>query len=443
MITCKHFGSCGGCTYLDIPYQAELTQKEATLRETMGPYGLRLEGLIQAPSPQGYRNKMEFAFGDEGKDGQLALGIRKRRSYYEVATLENCVLIPDDFRQIALKVQEYFRETGEAFFHRKRHTGSLRHLVLRRGEFTGEVLINLSTTSGLVAELPPLISRLLGLQLNGQIVGILHSVNDGVADTVKDEDVRILHGCDYYHERICGLDFTVSAFSFFQTNSAGAEALYGVVKDMATGANHAIAAAARLPDPHGHKPHFNTSSAVSYIAPHLAYDLYCGTGTIAQILSPSFNKVIGIELNPDAIKAAQENARLNNITNCEFYAGDVLAALSTNNSQAQNQKILPNEMPDVVVVDPPRDGLHPKALAKLIELAPPSIVYVACKPASLARDMAALAEAGYQPVRIVGVDMFPRTPHVEAVALLRRSNTKNHNEQFNMTHSCALNKVEI
>jgi len=381
MNTCKHFGRCGGCTYLDIPYEQELAQKEQNLRETLSTHAPKLEKLIPAPSPTGYRNKMELAFGDEGKDGQLALGIRKRRSFYEVATTENCVLIPDDMKRIAQCVQDYFRQTGEAFFHRKRHIGSLRHLVLRRGEFTGENLIVLSTTSTLVAPLEPLVAKLLALPLDGEIVGILHSVNDGVADAVKDESTRILHGRDYYKEWICGLDFNVSAYSFFQTNSAGAETLYSVVNQLAATDEGA-----------------------------LAYDLYCGTGTIAQVLSPHYGRVIGVELNPDAISAAKENARLNGISNCEYFAGDVLHVLNDNAELAN--------IPSVAVVDPPRDGLHPKALGKLIALAPPRLVYVACKPASLARDLGPLTQAGYELVTAVGVDMFPRTPHVECVALL-------------------------
>ena len=383
MINCKHFGRCGGCTYLDIPYSEELAKKEATLRETLGPHGHLLEAMIPAPSPEGYRNKMELAFGDEGKNGQLAIGMRKRRSFYEVASLENCILIPDDFKKITALVQDYFRKTGEPFYHRKRHLGSLRHLVLRRGEFTREILIILATTSQLETDLPPLVAQLKELPLEGQIKGILHSVNDGVADVVKHENTSILWGQDYYHEHLCGLIFKVSAFSFFQTNSAGAEKLYGVIKDFA---------------------------ALGTTAP-LAYDLYCGTGTIAQVLSPSFEKVIGIELNPDAIKAAKENATLNNITNCDFHAGDVQEVLNTIET-----------IPATTIVDPPRDGLHPKALAKLIAMAPPTLIYVACKPASLARDLVHLIEAGYQPIKVIGVDMFPRTPHVEAVALLQRAN---------------------
>jgi len=380
--TCEHFGRCGGCTYLDIPYPQELDIKKAALTETLSSYGHI--NLHPAPRIEGYRNKMELAFGDEGRDGQLALGMRKKRSFYEVATPLSCVLICDDLKMIVACVLEYFRNTSETFYHRKRHTGALRHLVLRRGEFTGEILINLVTSSALAAPLPPLMQKLRALELDGEIVGILHSTNDGVADAVKNENVNLLWGRDYYNEKICGLDFKVSAFSFFQTNSAGAEFLYDIVRKFAgTG--------------------------------ETAYDLYCGTGTIAQILSPSFEKVVGVELVEDAIKAANDNAAINGITNCSFYAGDVLDII---------QELNHRHLPDVVVVDPPRDGLHPKALPHIIALGASRLVYVACKPSSLARDLPALAAAGYVVEKIEGMDMFPRTPHVEAVALLRRTNDR-------------------
>ena len=385
---CEHFGRCGGCTYLDIPYEEELAIKEKHLAECLGEYGHLLSGITPAPLPAGYRNKMELAFGDEGKDGQLALGMRKKRSFYEVATPSNCVLISDDFKKIIMCVLEYFRTSGETFFHRKRHVGSLRHLVLRRGEFTGEILLNLSTSSGLATPLPPLVDGLLALPLDGKIVGVLHSINDGVADAVKNDDTRILWGRDYYNEEICGLKFKVGAFSFFQTNSSGAEVLYELVRKY-------VSAGSR-------------GEGVSSVA----YDLYCGTGTITQIIAPDFTRVTGIELSEEAIRAAKDNATLNGITNCEFFAGDVLVEIDNLRDQGKSL--------DVVVVDPPRDGLHPKALAKIAALAPGRLVYVACKPASLARDMALLAEAGYHPQKIEGVDMFPRTPHVEAIALLRR-----------------------
>jgi 23S rRNA (uracil-5-)-methyltransferase RumA len=377
---CEHFGRCGGCTYLDIAYEEELALKKAALIETLGEYGHFIGTLHPAPHVSGYRNKMELAFGDEGKDGRMALGMRKQRSMYEVATPEHCVLICDDFKRIIMYVLEYFRQAGEMVFHRKRHIGALRHLVLRRGEFTGEILLNLSTTSTLETPLAPLVEGLRSLPLDGELVGFLHSVNDGVADAVKNENVSLLWGRDYYNEEICGLKFKVSAFSFFQTNSAGAEVLYGLVQDYAKSPHNA-----------------------------LAYDLYCGTGTIAQILSPEFDKVLGIELVEDAIKAAKDNAALNGITNCEFYAGDVQAVVQEHPAR-----------PDVVVVDPPRDGLHAKALPHITALDTPQLVYVACKPKSLARDLELLTAAGYKVEKIEGMDMFPRTPHVEAIALLRR-----------------------
>ena len=375
---CVHFGRCGGCTYLDINYSDELNMKLNTLKETLGNYGDMVTSILPSPNEKGYRNKMELAFGDEGKDGLLALGIRKKRSFYEVATPTDCVLIPEDFRRITMYVLEYFRNAGETFFHRKRHTGALRHLVLRRGEFTGEVLVNLSHASTLKAPLSPLVEGLKNLELEGKLVGVLHTVNDGVADAVKNENTTILWGQDYYNEEICGLKFKVSAYSFFQTNSAGAEVLYGVVQDYAAGTDG-----------------------------DLAYDLYCGTGTIAQILSPQFKKVMGIEIIADAIEAAKDNAALNGISNCEFFAGDVNVKLSGGN-------------PGLIVVDPPRNGLHPKALLKVLEIKPQWLIYVACKPESLARDMIEFTAAGYEVKKIQGVDMFPRTPHVECVALMSR-----------------------
>ena len=379
---CEHFGRCGGCTYLDIPYSQELEQKKKDLIETLGEYGSLVQELRPAPFPEGYRNKMELAFGDQGKDGPMALGMRKKRSFYEVATPENCVLICEDFKRIIMYVLEYFRQSEEMVYHRKRHVGALRHLVLRRGEFTGEVLLNLSTTSTLATPLESFTQGLLNLNLSGKIVGILHSVNDGVADAVKNENVRLLWGRDYYYEKICNLKFKVSAFSFFQTNSAGAEVLYGIVKEFAASQNN-----------------------------KLAYDLYCGTGTIAQIVSSNFEKVLGIELVEDAIKSAKDNTELNGIINCNFYAGDVQDVIG----QFEHK-------PDVVVVDPPRDGLHPKALPQIIALNAPWLIYVACKPKSLARDLDLLTASGYKVEKIIGMDMFPRTPHVEAIALLHRAN---------------------
>jgi 23S rRNA (uracil-5-)-methyltransferase RumA len=382
---CEFAGKCGGCTYLDIPYPQELLAKEKGLRETLGGFHQKLEGIRPAPEITGYRNKMELAFGDNGSPPYaLSLGIRKKRSFYEVATTENCVLMPDDFKKIAAYTLDFFRDSGETFFHRKKHTGTLRHLVLRRGHFTGEILIILSATSGLDTDLKPFVQGLFGLPLGGSIVGILLATNDGVADTVKNESLQILWGRDFYRENLCGLSFHVSAFSFFQTNPSGAEVLYKIVREMVNAGNNAV-----YP---------------------LAYDLYCGTGTIALLIAPYFDRVVGIEWVPEAIATAQANAKLNNINNCEFYVHDL-------NRIAGHYS---GESPDVIVVDPPRDGLPPKTLAHIAELAPNRLVYIACKPASLARDIPGLVQRGYNPTRIIGVDLFPRTPHVEAVCLFQK-----------------------
>jgi len=347
---------------------------------------------------------MEFAFGDEGANSQLAVGIRKKRSFYEVATPCNCVLVPDDFKKIAEKTVSFFRKKNETFFHRKKHTGALRHLVLRRGEHTGEVLVMLSTASALEADLDEFVAELSAVNLDGQIVGILHAVNDGVADAVKNENVKILHGRDYFFDELhfCTdiasqdvrkLRFKISQFSFFQTNTAGAEILYSIVREFAGGSSG-----------------------------ETALDLYCGTGTIAQIISPDFEKVIGVEIVEEAVAAAKENADANGITNCEFFAGDAFEVLQALPDAGGDRNLYAPHTEGgkfaTIIVDPPRDGLSPKALAHIVSLTAPRVVYVACKPKSLARDLPVFIEAGYALEKIEAVDMFPRTPHVECCALL-------------------------
>ncbi|MCL2365068.1 MAG: 23S rRNA (uracil(1939)-C(5))-methyltransferase RlmD [Defluviitaleaceae bacterium] len=410
---CAHVGRCGGCTYYRESYEKELAEKLQTLQSTLGAYGHLVQEVHPAPHLHGYRNKMELAFGDTGKRNdeagnpippEMALGMRKKRSMYEVATTENCILMCDDFKKIAAYTLQFFRGSGEAVFHRKRHTGALRHLLLRRGEFTGELLVLLSTTSTLMTDMAAFTKGLRALPLDGTLVGILHGINDGVADAIKNENIHTLWGRNFYYEKLYAntpgeLIFAVSAFSFFQTNSAGAQKLYDIVRDkVGTGA--------------------------------LAYDLYCGTGTIAQVIAPAFERVVGIELIPEAIEAAKNNAQSNGITHCEFHAHDItvlaakndaLLAQPANGSIADNANRADGGMTlDAIVVDPPRDGLSPKALFKVAAMDAERIVYVACKPASLARDLPVLVAAGYHVVSITGVDMFPRTPHVEAVALLQK-----------------------
>jgi len=378
MPSCTDFGICGGCSFLNIPYEYELKLKQGMLTSLFKEFWSDEIPIVPSPNINGYRNKMEFSFGDSGKDAPLALGIRKRNNFYEVVVPKDCAIIPDDFKTITQVTLEHFRDSGETFYHRMRHTGSLRYLVLRRGEFTGEVLVNLVTTSDINTALVEQWSAAL-VKLDAKITGILHTTSDVVSDAVVPEDVKILHGRDYFFDEICGLRFRISTFSFFQTNSAGAELLYNTVAEFAGKADR-------------------------------VFDLYCGTGTITQVMAPHAKDVIGIELVPEAIEAANENARLNDLDNCQFIAGDVLKIIS----DADLGK------PDVMILDPPRDGIHPKALPKLIAFDAEKIVYVSCKPSSLARDLPAFLDAGYKLTAMRAHDMFARTPHVELVALLER-----------------------
>ena len=389
--SCTEFGACGGCSFLNIPYSYELELKKGMVERLLKDYwNGAFPDVVPAPSPANYRNKMEFSFGDQGqglgKDSELALGIRKRNRYYEVAIPKDCALITADFKAILLATLEYFRQTTETFYHKMRHTGTLRYLVLRRGEFTGEVLVNLVTTGISQNHLENWKAALLKLPLEGNITGILHTTSTALADAVVPDKLQTLWGRSHFYENICGLTFGISPFSFFQTYSGGAELLYRTISEFAC----------------RHGQDFDISDKV--------YDLYCGTGTIAQILAPYAKEVVGIELVPEAVQAAKENARKNSIDNCRFIAGDVLKTINENDFAS----------PDVLVLDPPRDGIHPKALGKLIAFGAQKIIYVSCKPTSLARDLATFREGGYHVTDLRIHDMFPRTPHVETVVLLQK-----------------------
>lgn len=381
---CSHYALCGGCTYQTMRHEEELRLKERQVKRLLENAGICVqswEGIVPAPSETGYRNKCEFSFGDEEKDGDLALGMRKRMSYYEVVTLKDCNIVDADYLRIIEGTLQFFQERKVPFYHKARHDGSLRHLVVRKGAATGEILINLVTSSEVPFSVEEFKDMLLGLELDGSVCGILHSVNDGLADVVKSDEMRLLYGRDFFMEKLFDLEFKVSVYSFFQTNSAGAEKLYSIVKEFA-----------------------------GDVADKTVFDLYCGTGTIGQIMAEAGSKkVIGIELIEEAVVAANENAKRNHLENCTFLAGDVLKMVDEL-----------KERPDLIIVDPPRDGIHPKAIGKIIAFGAPEIVYVSCKPTSLARDLEIFQQEGYQVERVKLMDMFPRTVHVETVVLLSR-----------------------
>ena len=380
---CSIFPACGGCMYQTMPYEEQMKMKGAQVKEILdeaihGDYVF--EGVKASPKEFGYRNKMEFSFGDEFKDGPLSLGLHKKGSTYDVLTACDCKLVHEDMTKILMCVLAYFKERNATYYKKMQHVGYLRHLLLRRGDITGEILVNLVTTTQEEYDLQSLVDALLGLELEGKIVGILHILNDSLSDVVQSDETRILYGQDFFYEKLLGLEFKVTPFSFFQPNSRAAEVLYSTVREY-----------------------------IGDIDNMTLYDLFSGTGTIGQILSPVVKEVIGVEIIEEAVVAANENAKHNGLTNCKFIAGDVFKVLDEI-----------EETPDVIVLDPPRDGIHPKALPKILDYGVDKIVYISCKVTSLARDLAMIQERGYKVVKAVAVDQFVHTVHVECVTLLQR-----------------------
>ena len=388
---CKIFPACGGCMYQTMSYEEQLKMKETQvkglLQDAVGiGTDLHWEGIHGSPIEFGYRNKMEFSFGDEYKDGPLSLGLHKKGSTYDVLTASDCKLVHPDMTAILSSVLDFFTELGAVHYKKMQHTGYLRHLLLRRGVTSGEILVHVITTSQAEYDYAPLVSRLLALPLEGKIVGIMHIINDSLSDVVQSDETRLLYGQDYFYETLLGLRFKISTFSFFQPNSLAAEVLYSIVRDY-----------------------------IGDTKDKEVFDLYSGTGTIAQLLASVAKEVIGVEIVEEAVEAAKVNAALNGLTNCRFIAGDVLKVLDDL-----------TEKPDMIILDPPRDGIHPKALPKILAYGVENIVYISCKPTSLARDLPAFLAAGYEVQRSCSVDQFCETVHIETVVLLSHKKPDGH-----------------
>ena len=398
---CSLFPACGGCMYQTMPYEEQLKMKEAQVRglldeaiaaagqtDAQGAADYSFEGIKGSPKEFGYRNKMEFSFGDAYKDGPLSLGLHRKGSTYDVLTASDCKLVHEDMTKILNCVLEYFQERQTPYYRKMSHEGYLRHLLLRRSESSGEILVCLITSSQREEPIEPLVERVLQLPLEGTVAGFLHIINDSLADVVQSDETRILYGRDYFYETILGLKFKITPFSFFQTNSLGAEVLYQTAREY-----------------------------LGDTKDKTVFDLYSGTGTIAQILAPAAKEVVGVEIVEEAVEAAKENAAGNGLENCRFLAGDVLKVLDD----------IP-EKPDLIVLDPPREGIHPKALPKIIDYGVDRILYISCKPTSLARDLEMLIGRGYRVEKVCLVDMFCSTVHVETVVLLSKLNTRQHIE---------------
>ena len=406
---CPHFGICGGCNYQNLPYDKQLELKAGQVRSLLDAVyinrneaiGYTFEGIKESPRQYGYRNKMEFSFGDEYKEGPLSLGLHKRGSFYDIVPVTDCMIVDDDYRLILQTVLNFFGSRNVSYFHRVKQNGYLRHLLVRKAVKTGQILVALVTSSD-VANLPceekslldDFTKELLALQtegrLEGSFAGIIHTVNDAIADVVKADRNEILYGQDYFYEELMGLQFKISQFSFFQTNSLGAEVLYDTARNYILDGKNGL-------------------------ADQVVFDLYSGTGTIAQMMAPVCKKVIGVEIVEEAVEAARKNAELNGLHNCEFIAGDVLKVIDSI-----------SEKPDFIILDPPRDGIHPKALQKILDYDVDNIVYISCKPTSLARDLEAFLDRGYQMRKVCCVDMFPATANVETVCLLSKLHEAKH-----------------
>ena len=391
---CPHFGVCGGCLYQSLPYEEQLKIKEEQIKALLDSVckSYEFEGIKGSPISDCYRNKMEFSFGDEYKGGPLALGMHKRGSFYDIVNTPQCQIVHEDFRKILTATLEYFTEIGMGYYRKLQHEGYLRHLLVRRAVKTGEILVALVTSGqtgaagmpeSLEAEkvlLEEWKETLLALKMEGSFAGILHIRNDTLADVVQSDETTVLYGKGYFYEELLGLKFQITPFSFFQTNSLGAEVLYETARGY-----------------------------VGETKDKVVFDLYSGTGTISQIIAPVAKKVVGVEIVEEAVGAAKENAEANGLHNCEFIAGDVLKVIDEI-----------TEKPDLIILDPPRDGIHPKALDRIINFGVDYLVYISCKPTSLVRDLVILQERGYKLERAVAVDMFPATANCETIAKLVR-----------------------
>lgn len=378
---CEYFGVCGGCSSQNLSYEKQLELLNEETKELFSkanvPMGEYL-GVVGSNNQWEYRNKMEFTFGDFEKGGELTLGMHMKGKSFGIITVDKCMIVDEDFRTIIKATVNYFKDKELPYYRVMKREGYLRHLVIRKAINTGELMVNLVTTTQVDFDLTEYVNTLKSLQYKGELASVLHTENNSFSDAVIPEKVNLMHGRDYIVENLLGLKFKISPFSFFQTNTQGAESLYSIVRDFMGESNDKV-----------------------------VFDLYCGTGTIGQIAASNAKKVIGIELIEEAVEAAKENAKLNGLSNCEFLAGDVGEII-------KSVKV----KPDIIILDPPRSGVHPKALEYVIKFNAKEIIYVSCNPKTLVENLEDLLASGYEIVKSTVKDMFPNTPHAEVVVKL-------------------------
>lgn len=383
MDICRDTGLCGGCVYQGVPYEEQLSNKEGEVRSLIEKKDVEAGEILPiepAPSRYRYRNKMEYTFGDMEKGGPMTLGMHRKKHFMSIITVDQCQLVHEDFNILLRETLSFCSDRGYSHYHKRTHRGLMRHFIVRRGVRTGELLVNVVTSSEEGFDEEAFGEMILSLPLENRVVGILHTVNDRLADAVYCDRMNIIYGRDWYMEEIMGLRFKVSAFSFFQTNIEAVENLYSYAIELGGGLEY-----------------------------KMALDLYCGTGTITQAIAAKGAKATGIEIVEEAVRAAEENARLNGLDSCRFIAGDAFEVM-------EGLK----EKPDIIFVDPPRVGIYPQALDKTASYGVENIVYISCNPKSLADNLYYLKHRGYRTVSVKPFDNFPGTKHTECVALLQK-----------------------
>jgi 23S rRNA (uracil1939-C5)-methyltransferase len=379
---CAHFGVCGGCAWQDLDYAEQVRHKAAQVDDALrrlGKIEIELEPIVPAAEQYGYRNKLEYSWAN-GPDGP-SLGFHRAGRWDELVPVETCHIASPAGNEVRRAFERWAREAGLAVHDSTTGEGYLRHLVVREGAHTGQLLVMLVTAPGTVPE-----AERLQAAVPESVVGVVHAENPGLAEATAGLSGSPLFGADRYEELVGGLRLAVTAGAFMQTNTVMSERLYELAIEYA-GLTEA----------------------------DVAWDLYCGAGAIGLLAASRAGTVVGIEIADESVERARENAERNGIGNIEFVAGDVAKSV------AQLLERAPR--PDVVFVDPPRAGLTPKAVKRLLEIGPERIVYVSCNPTTLAPNARSLIDAGYELVRARPVDMFPHTPHIECVALLRRATT--------------------
>jgi len=393
---CEHFGVCGGCKWQHVDYSQQLRFKQAIVEDSLmrlGGFGdLSVESTLPSPDVFFYRNKMEFSFSDrrwllseekEEKPKEFALGLHVPKRFDKIVDIDACYLQSAESNVILNLVKEFARESGQVPWSATAHTGFWRHLVVREGKHTGQRMVNLVTS-----EINKPLMKALAEKLRSSgvpVTGVVNNINRSVGSTAFGEEEWTVWGSPTIEEKLGEYTFRISANSFFQTNTRQAERLYDTVMDFADFAGNEI-----------------------------VYDLYSGTGTISIYISDKVRQVLGIEVIESAVKDARLNKEKNRVENVEFVLGDVKDEM---NRVAEILTVVGR--PDVLIVDPPRAGLHPKSVKRIAEIAPDKIVYVSCNPTTLARD-AAEWKNRYQLKRVRPVDMFPHTYHIETVALLEK-----------------------